>query len=705
MNGRGNNRAFTLIELMIVVVMISAIALVAVPMLLRFQQRGKGLAPVEETAPPPVARPGAEETVPTVRPLVDEADVKVALEVRHRLYGMDVYTIYEAALEGTFLFRNVSSSKKLVKIAFPFPAHANEARDVSLLFAKGDGVSWLEPEGVSYRQDGITWIGPMERGSSIRAKVTYTAQGQKKFVFQLPGDGLARKVDFKLTSPYVTADFVPRESLQPTKSEAGVLSWNYLNVVADRPIVVDLPGGTSPIGRVMLLCKLVSLAVLLFGAGFWYLSEEFKPGQLDDFEWGHFLLLATTYSLFFVIFAVLSYNDASRPAIHMAISALLSLPLLMLHVTRFVSRKFALTRVLPLAIFTLGLVINGVYGGLYRDYIFIGAAVLTMAYVTVTFQKWLTGLEEYEKVLQKKRSFKERLKKAKLAFNGFEGVIKTTTAALADAREALEPPSDDDKEEWRIAIEAEIEKIDELKKEKDSFANEFSELQKSDSDVHAQKTEDFIFIVHRQTDKLSAAITALSGATSSLLQGRDLAIRKREAGKELLQKSLDKLRRACTAASSFIDEAKETKSALGKEKELTVLLDERIESLQSLTAQLPELEKLPTEVKPQKVRMKIDRVILKINEKIELLKKTINESVIVEEVKASSSLVHCLACGHTAPPSDHCPACGTKHPITVVCSQCNTRWRHPIHLIDKVHLDDEIHCLGCGTSLGKVAKS
>ena len=50
-----------------------------------------------------------------------------------------------------------------------------------------------------------------------------------------------------------------------------------------------------------MLFRFVGLAVLLFGAGFWYLSEQHKPGALNGFRWSHFLLLATIYSLFFVI--------------------------------------------------------------------------------------------------------------------------------------------------------------------------------------------------------------------------------------------------------------------------------------------------------------------------------------------------------------------------------------------------------------------
>ena len=64
------------------------------------------------------------------------------------------------------------------------------------------------------------------------------------------------------------------------------------------------------------------------GRGFWDLSEGQPPGRLDDFRWGHFLLLALNYLMFFGIFAVLAYQGSPRVALTTA--ALVSLPLLTL---------------------------------------------------------------------------------------------------------------------------------------------------------------------------------------------------------------------------------------------------------------------------------------------------------------------------------------------------------------------------------------
>ena len=86
------------------------------------------------------------------------------------------------------------------------------------------------------------------------------------------------------------------------------------DLITDRSIVVQLPAGTSPLGRLVLLCQLAGLAVLLFGAGFWYLCEARDPATLDAFRLPHFLLLALNYWLFFGLFALLGFEGDPRLA-------------------------------------------------------------------------------------------------------------------------------------------------------------------------------------------------------------------------------------------------------------------------------------------------------------------------------------------------------------------------------------------------------
>ena len=98
--------------------------------------------------------------------------------------------------------------------------------------------------------------------------------------------------------------------------------------------LVDLPGAESALGRLVVLVRFMALSLLLFGAGFWYMTEQRFPGALENFRWGHFLLLATNYLLFFLIFAVVIYQGHTSLLIALLIAAAGSVPLLATHLAR-----------------------------------------------------------------------------------------------------------------------------------------------------------------------------------------------------------------------------------------------------------------------------------------------------------------------------------------------------------------------------------
>ena len=204
--------------------------------------------------------------------------------------------------------------------------------------------------------------------------------------------------------------------------------------------------------------------MLLFGAGFWYLSEQVRPGQLDRFRWGHFLLLALTYSLFFVIFAVLELDGKVGTAASLGVSAVFSMPLLAFHVSRVLDLRFAITRVIPLALFTLGLVLNGVYGGIYRDYVWVGATILLIAYLTFAYQSWSTRRAAYFEERQVAYSAR-RSALIEEVTRGLGGLVADLAAADARAAAILHGPALAGSEESRARLKRAREPVAGLTKE------------------------------------------------------------------------------------------------------------------------------------------------------------------------------------------------------------------------------------------------
>jgi len=399
-----NLKAFTLIELMIVFAIISIIAVILIPAFLKAREKGKRqggektgqvTAVQDETLRRNIELPYRMKPEGKL-PFFSSESIKIILSVKPHRIGMDVYNRFEADFKGQFLLKGIKNEQ--IRLDFRFPRGTTEARDVSLKFITETGA--VEPENVIYDREGIFWVGILPENKEIKAEISFIAMGRNSFEYILPPSQRANIVEIELTMKEELAYIIPDWALQPTSVSDGLIAWKFNNLVTDRDITVEFPEALSPLGRVVLMCKLVGIAVLFFGLGFWYLCALYKPEGLIRFRFPHFLLLALTYSLFFVIFGVLGFRGNMSTVTAIGISAALSLPLLTLHVSRIIDMKFALTRNLLFSIFTLGLVINGVYGGVLRDYIFIGAVFIIIAFLTLTFRLWLSNREKWIKIVE-----------------------------------------------------------------------------------------------------------------------------------------------------------------------------------------------------------------------------------------------------------------------------------------------------------------
>jgi prepilin-type N-terminal cleavage/methylation domain-containing protein len=399
-------RGFTLIELMIVVVIIAIIAAIVLPMALSRVERATASAPRQPVqrltqAAPSASVEGVPEGTPTQPPVIESSEIQVRLIPAPVLDGARVYNRFEAVFSGTFSVRNADTRADTLSVKFPFPAGITEARDVSLRLVDGAGQK-TEAEATS-SLEGLRWTGPVAPGARVTMEVSYTLRGRDAFNYDVSGLGRAGAVRFEVLQEDADRLAVPPDSLQPTERRPDRLVWSFRRLVTTQPLLVELPANASPLGRLILLCQLAALGVLLFGAGFWYLSELRRPGSLDDFRWGHFLLLALNYTLFFAAFAVVGYQGPWGTAL--VVASVVSLPLLTLHVARLSDVAFALTRCLPLAVLTLGAVVAAAYAEAYRPHVLLGVAVVALAFVTPTWRRWSAGRQAH---VEQKRLARER---------------------------------------------------------------------------------------------------------------------------------------------------------------------------------------------------------------------------------------------------------------------------------------------------------
>ncbi len=369
-------RAFTLIELMIVVAIFAVISAILIPNFIRARQHAEQrLDEVRKEAPVPA---GGE------LPALERGRVDLQLTCRSRQIGLESLSGYEVTHQGLFTLAPVSRSGK-TRLEFPFPRDASSIREASLEFLGGG--RRYEPDDVVYTASRVVWVGQLPPDLE-QVQLSYVATGQDVFVYDLPEASRLDTLDVAITGDLHSAN-VASWSLQPSDRKSDCLCWHFSNLVSRLPIALELVPEPSPLARVGTLFRLTGLAVLLFGLGLWYLAELYRPGALAQFRLGGFFLLALSYSTFFMIFAVLGFHqDVSVPTAFWVALACWAPPLVM-HVAHVVDRQFALRLALPLGVCTLLLVVNGVYGGPWRDYVYVLAAVGSVTFLTTTYQRWL----------------------------------------------------------------------------------------------------------------------------------------------------------------------------------------------------------------------------------------------------------------------------------------------------------------------------
>jgi len=270
---RTHRRAFTVVELLVVVTIIAIVISLLLPAVQSAREAARRSSSANYQRQLELEAEGlVTPTAPKTAARVQAFTAEVTLTPRLSVGTSAPESIYEARFVGKIRAAHPDGKEGECEIELPLPPQIISLADLAVKIGDPRAVGALQDAatlkdgGVSLRCGRLVWRGKLP-GDSTPIDVEYSAVGKGIYELSLASGGMLDKYDVTLVAK--GSDVRQLElSLQPTSLErssgSSTYRWNYDKLLFGQPVRVDVLG-IAPIDRLGELTWLGPISVIAFG--------------------------------------------------------------------------------------------------------------------------------------------------------------------------------------------------------------------------------------------------------------------------------------------------------------------------------------------------------------------------------------------------------------------------------------------------------